>query len=631
MKSLCITGHTQSSLNKLAEAFYAGGSSIAKNSRHNSEFSIHLWHENALERINQYSDSHSLSAGKLFDQIAIDIFLANHSSPLWHWTDTNSVQTLDYWHQFDPNILFVLVYSSPVEILTELFLNNTCTEKDFEIALSKWEVATKAMLAFRERNPERSVLIPRNCALEQTERCIETLNKKWQTNIQVKDLPKNNAVSLPPLPNLLINCYVDKKYSLRELDRLAKSLLDLIGNEHTTVEDKYLFEQLNKKTVSTRKTITTKKNDAPGLTKLEFSLINELEGENALLLAALHKTQEALELTQKASHQLSLELDQQKFKVKKLLKKAQTPWEIDSFNAKLIYNNNDKHIIEWELNETFVGDHYVDHIKFKTISEDHITGFSFEKNSNFLSTANQFDGVKEILLIPQKGSATAGSNGSLSKLSTTDWAQLKALAIKLIAFLNAPIKHEISNYAPIAMICKGLERLLEILHKWPDTLRYDGVVLNKSYQMENYHSIEIMLSNVVLGEKTWPSFTYRVATFSDENFDSHPRLEFPEDCGVLDSWFADNQDAEEKKFELRFAHPNRIDTTVWNRLSNSDHHFIAALISKLNEQVTSICPTDTQYATNGDWLALANSMTSIAKQALNPAKQRTKTPTLASN
>ena len=53
------------------------------------------------------------SPGKLWEELAVDLFLAHLDTPAWGWGDHNTLRLLDFWRRFDKQTRFVLVYSSP--------------------------------------------------------------------------------------------------------------------------------------------------------------------------------------------------------------------------------------------------------------------------------------------------------------------------------------------------------------------------------------------------------------------------------------------------------------------------------------------------------------------------------------
>jgi hypothetical protein len=85
-------------------------------------------------------------------------------TPAWHWAEPRSVWLLDYWKAFEPKLRFILLYTSPQQAIARALAANTdlC---DPATLLAQWESATKAMLRFHLRNPERSLMIDSGDAL----------------------------------------------------------------------------------------------------------------------------------------------------------------------------------------------------------------------------------------------------------------------------------------------------------------------------------------------------------------------------------------------------------------------------------------------------------------------------------
>ena len=161
MKSLCITGNTSFGVDQLARAMARAGAHPARPAQRSPEVSMADWHQAVFaERLGgQAATPAPVSLGRVWEQLAGDIFLANRASALWFWADTRSTALLDFWQEFDTNTRFALVYTDPAAALTHAVLHENATDNTLDELLDAWLQATRQMLRFHLRHPARSVVV----------------------------------------------------------------------------------------------------------------------------------------------------------------------------------------------------------------------------------------------------------------------------------------------------------------------------------------------------------------------------------------------------------------------------------------------------------------------------------------
>lgn len=100
-----------------------------------------------------------VSPGKVWQALSVELMLANMETESWGWADPKNVYFLDYWRDFDPRFHFVLVYSSPEQVLARLLERGPVEPGAAEAALAEWRAYNEEMLRFYNANPGRSILV----------------------------------------------------------------------------------------------------------------------------------------------------------------------------------------------------------------------------------------------------------------------------------------------------------------------------------------------------------------------------------------------------------------------------------------------------------------------------------------
>lgn len=195
MKSLCITGLIQEDIDFIAQVLELAGMKSAKSANRygasecetDSGISMSYWHEQVLKLpIVRYTDlaeedegyaspssarelglHATLEArpagmrqeiGRLWEQLASDIFIRNMASDVWGWADTRSADLLPFWKGFDPQTRFVLVAVRPERFIAHL-IEMSDEALDREVLLARWAQFHEAVLRFHRENPKNSVLV----------------------------------------------------------------------------------------------------------------------------------------------------------------------------------------------------------------------------------------------------------------------------------------------------------------------------------------------------------------------------------------------------------------------------------------------------------------------------------------
>lgn len=134
MISLCITGHSVPAIAAAHTALVAAGMAPAKPLARDAQIRFTTWHERVYQALAQSqsepgedadstdhtdSDAAPATMGRLWEQLASDLFLANMDAKIWGWADANSLGLLDFWLALDASTHFVLLATTPAQYLAD--------------------------------------------------------------------------------------------------------------------------------------------------------------------------------------------------------------------------------------------------------------------------------------------------------------------------------------------------------------------------------------------------------------------------------------------------------------------------------------------------------------------------------
>ncbi len=195
MKTLCVTGLNPLAVNRIFQSLQQAGVHPAHPSGRDTTLNLNLWHDQAMSLIDIGQPEHiSPRTGRFLEHIADDIFAANLGQALWGWEDTRSLWLLDFWLDFDPRIQFVLITTSPQQMLAQTLLTDRATLSADQV-LEHWHTAHQTLLRFHLRHPDRSLLVQDEPCLAYPEAFLERCEQQWQIA-----LPLSGPYSRPRLP-----------------------------------------------------------------------------------------------------------------------------------------------------------------------------------------------------------------------------------------------------------------------------------------------------------------------------------------------------------------------------------------------------------------------------------------------
>ena len=117
--------------------------------------------------------------GRVWQELAVDLFVANMDVPAWGWSDSATVRLLDFWRKFDPSTRFVLVYCPPEFAVGKFFLGREMTKDALDEVTADWSAYGKAILRFYKKYKGRCELVNVVGAVASPVQLLEQLCERW--------------------------------------------------------------------------------------------------------------------------------------------------------------------------------------------------------------------------------------------------------------------------------------------------------------------------------------------------------------------------------------------------------------------------------------------------------------------
>ena len=171
---------------------------VSRPSERVPDFNMDAWHQRVLgfEQDGSVPENRSVP-GKFLEQLVSDIFVANVGTPLWGWSDARSTWLLDFWADYEPRLLFVLVCTSPAYQLARVMEASTPKPPKVAQVAEAWQAYHQELLQFHHRFPHRSVLVSAKEGFARASDLVGHLAKKWSLSLTA-DAVEESAVAVPP-------------------------------------------------------------------------------------------------------------------------------------------------------------------------------------------------------------------------------------------------------------------------------------------------------------------------------------------------------------------------------------------------------------------------------------------------
>lgn len=657
MKTLCITGTKCAMFNKISDTIFNAGISPAKTitQPNGSSMNFNDWHQKVVDENSLLSIDSSSKIGRIWEQLAVDLFMENVGQEKWGWACPQSVKLLNFWHSFAPQLCFILLYSTPEEAIysaSKNLNNNSAHNNSGDAIIKQWLNDQQMMLKFYIKNPLQSLLINVNDFRKNPKYLVEKINEHFNFNLNsftaLNDPDSENLKILEPnsLAEYLVNITLQQSQYLSEVNTLFS---ELEKNKVAICADEIIAENgIMNNSISTENNskISNNNNDSivvdsyALLCKYNYDISNNINLQNNfvelqdsreeadLLLRQLHKVQEELESYYLEYRAEKKRADTIESKWEKMLNKH--PYYIDCDNI-ICQNSSDNQGLFWSLENIEIFNRSIDFLQLETLLwQDKIIFRFVEKqdkdlpllvwNPNSKDNQNNNEFIVCPLIV----------NDAIQQLATTDIILLKNLSVLFFQQLQNNKDGIIVSNPNINLFINMFGQIPDFLDNvLPKTLRFDELYIKDYEELGEYENLTFHLTNISFANKLYKNFEFRLAcaNIQDNQFGTDPKLEFPEEFGkiILENWFAESEDNYGSKLELRFAIPNAMDINVWDKLSQNDKNFIANLVNLLPYRIGQLSKTDMtdnlveekMFSRNyNDWINLANTIKNILNTQL---------------
>ena len=652
MKTLCITGTECAMFNKISDTIFNAGISPAKTitQPNGSSMDFNDWHQKVVDENSLLSIDSSSKIGRVWEQLAVDLFMENVGQEKWGWACPHSVKLLNFWHSFAPQLCFILLYSTPEEAIysaSKNLNNNSAHNNSGDAIIKQWLNDQQMMLKFYIKNPLQSLLINVNDFRKNPKYLVEKINEHFNFNLNsftaLNDPDSENLKILEPnsLAEYLVNITLQQSQYLSEVNTLFS---ELEKNKVAIYADEIIAENgimNNSISMENNSKISNNNNDSivvdsyALLCKYNYDISNNINLQNNfvelqdsreeadLLLRQLHKVQEELEFYYLEYRAEKKRADTIESKWEKMLNKY--PYYIDCDNI-ICQNSSDNQGLFWSLENIEIFNRSIDFLQLETLLwQDKIIFRFVEKqdkdlpllvwNPNSKDNQNNNEFIVCPLIV----------NDAIQQLATTDIILLKNLSVLFFQQLQNNKDGIIVSNPNINLFINMFRQIPDFLDNvLPKTLRFDELYIKDYEELGEYENLTFHLTNISFANKLYKNFEFRLAcaNIQDNQFGTDPKLEFSEEFGkiILENWFAESEDNYGSKLELRFAIPNAMDINVWDKLSQNDKNFIYNLVNLLPNRITQLSKINTNEKmfsrSFDDWINLANTIKNILNTQL---------------
>jgi hypothetical protein len=571
MASFCITGINPRHLSWIEELFTSSGMTPATHSAQNDRISFGLWHE----KVSSHTlTTKSTSPGRLWDQLASELFLANIESENWFWSDTRSALYLNYWLGFDPSVQFILVYCTPQYFLKTAILTSN-KKLSFQELINEWMSYYQSILHFYSQNKTRCLLIDIEEAMQFPNELVSFTEKQFGINLDRKALGPSTTPEIKSSIEFLLNTLLLKQkdilafqaqfernlqilrpkqeQTLSWFDRLKAPLLghssrQLLTNLNSDIviedlrllcykpnldseintENKYILEQIN----SSNFEIQAELNASQDLVKLgqgelntsltriaqleeELNQVhlqkNAMTSENEAILMQLHQTQEELEKYFFEHKRAEQSLEAVRKRWDRLLQREPGYFDFEAMQVNLIDDQDPLQISRWFFSDLSIGKVHLSALELTIQCAPNKPLKLTIKGGSDSELADLGYWYPSSAPNSEEFKLSSVNISQTSALASADFESLCTIPAFLMSILEAPEYFQIPNEVNPQGLIQNLEKLDDLLSKAKKELRMEGVSLRNEQTNPDYEHLWLEVEDLFYDGKTIEKFDFRIS------------------------------------------------------------------------------------------------------------------------
>ncbi|OPH35273.1 hypothetical protein [Moraxella equi] len=309
---------------------------------------------------------------KMWDSLAFDLIMANDEQSLWGWADSNAISLLEYWADFDEDMVFVLTYDKPDVILKHLLNDVEVQQLEQSVIDEKtkdWFEYNQALINFYQKNKNRCLLVNGEQVLDSAKDYVHSVAKITQIEFSSgsEELPTlQDDVSLADSLTLdfLIREVLASSDDIHQMFNRLQNLADIPLVSQAQIGSAL---DLLKETVSKQNKLLQMDAEQEIQSKLMIS-----QQENSLMIEQLHQTQAELEKYYLENKKSSDLLRQEQEKVKSLEKQLTNKQELLNANqlSPQIKQENDLLIKQLHQTQEELERYYLENQRLKSQKQE---------------------------------------------------------------------------------------------------------------------------------------------------------------------------------------------------------------------------------------------------------------------
>jgi hypothetical protein len=662
MTAICITGLHRETLQAAVRLLQEAGMEAARAPERGGSMDIYAWHAQVASRAGR--DPASLQTpGRLWEQLAADILVANLASPCWGWAEPLSVPLLGFWRAFEPQMRFVLV----CETLEDVIARHVEEEQPagaLDAAITQWHEGHEAMLRFHLRNVQVSQMVWGHTVGSGRVGLLQTWSAQWNLPLSggldagvlvakeadtrarnpligfvaqrvLRERPATQALAEELAAS--IPSFGDDAFAVAELNPSVSALVEgmralranaamqaaLAEAEQAKAElEKQMLQQAKLKQDSdalrkAKDALQAERDKAAKDKEKSETALKEAEAESELILQQLHQVQEELERQFLDNQTGKLRAEQLQARATRLM--GTMPGAVDCQSLELVAGGKASDPWRWRATGLAAAGHQLESLEFETVIERGVTGIVLKripgKTEPLLRWPLSARSANALNLAP----VASGEEGNkqlalLAQLSSSDWDMTQALLQQMLQHLaqgslSLPADEVSAKVRAIAQ-AQALMRPLQ------DVLRFDGIHLDGQQANATREVLALRLTHLTWRGQRMPNLTLQLQAQPAAGAEGSPlggpvHLIFGRETALapFETWTGNAMAGDKRQVMAIPLSAQGPLMSVWDTLTAADRQFLVGLVDVLPLALALLHIQNTKLPRAWkDWVELANAL-----------------------